>query len=151
AFGERLHLTVSDHVLYQSRGAPGLDPGGVPAAGQRPHAHERQFRHLALARLEAAELADTSLGARLELAHLWQRGSFLDPDLVDRLGRPIDVEDLNTTLSLRGGLDGTWMLGPLRQRLSTSLERRRDALSRRDEAPDAPDFRDPDARTTLAW
>jgi len=143
AFGEHLHLTVRDHLFYQSRGAPGLDAGGNELAGQREDAHERQLRHLALARLEAAELGGKPLGGQLELAHVWQRQRFRDPDPVDRLGRAIDVDDRNATLTLRGGLDGAWELGPLRQRLSTSLERRRDAL-------DAPDFGDPD-RTTFAW
>lgn len=144
SFGEHLHLTLRDHVLYQSRGAPGLDTGGTADAGQRAEAHERNLRHLALARLDAAELAGIPIGARLELAHLWQRQRFRDPDPVARLGRGIDVDDRNATLTLRGGLDGGWTLGPVAQRLSSALEHRRDRL-------DSPDFGNPERHTVSWW
>jgi len=142
-FGERVQLTVRDHLFYESRGAPGLDEGSTADAGQRAEAHERNLRHLGLVRLDAAELGGTPVGARLEVAHLWERQRFRDPDPVARLGRAIDVDDRNATLTLRGGLDAEHDLGPLHQRVSTSLEHRRDAL-------DAPDFGDP-RRETLAW
>lgn len=142
SLGERVHVTVRDHLLYQSRGAPGLDPGGTDA-GQRAEAHERNLRHLALARLEAAELGGSPIGARLEVAHLWQRQRFRDPEPVLRLGRTIDVDDRNQALTLRGGLDGEWTVGPVAQRVSSALEHRRDAL-------DAPDFGDPE-RDTVSW
>ncbi len=143
AFGEHLYVTVRDHVFYQSRGAPGLDAGGTIDAGQREEAHERQLRHLGLLRLDAADLGGKPLGARLEVAHLWQRQRFRDPEPVVRLGRTIDVDDRNTTLTVRGGFDGTLGLGPLDQRLSTSLEYRSDSL-------DAADFGDP-SRDTISW
>jgi len=143
AFGERVQLTARDHLFYESRGAPGLDDGSTADAGQRADAHERNLRHLGLLRLDAAEIGGSPVGARLEVAHLWERQRFRDPDPVARLGRAIDVDDRNATLTLRGGLDGELALGPLHQRLSTSLEHRRDAL-------EAPDFGDP-RRETLAW
>jgi vitamin B12 transporter len=143
SFGERVQLTVRDHLFYESRGAPGLDDGSNADAGQRAEAHERNLRHLGLARLDAAEIGGTPVGARLEIAHLWERQRFRDPEPVDRTGRDVDVDDRNATLTLRGGLDAEHALGPLRQRVSTSLEHRRDAL-------DAPDFGDP-RRETFAW
>lgn len=143
SFGERVHVTVRDHLFYQSRGTPGPDVGGTADAGQRAEAHERQLRHLGLARLEAAELGGSPVGARLEVAHLWQRQRFRDPDPLSGLGGAIDVDDRNAALTLRGGLDGAFASGPLHQRLSTSLEHRRDTL-------DADDFGDPH-RDTLSW
>ncbi|MEB2311688.1 MAG: TonB-dependent receptor [Polyangiaceae bacterium] len=143
SFGEHAQLTVRDHLFYQSRGVPGLDDGSNAQAGQRAEAHERSVRHLALARLDAAEIGGTPVGARLELAHLWERQRFRDPEPVARLGRAVDVDDRNATLTLRGGLDAEHDLGPLHQRVSASLEHRRDAL-------DAPDFGDP-SRETFAW
>lgn len=142
-FGEHLRLTVRDHVFYESRGAPGLDDGSNRDAGQRARAHERNLRHLGLVRLDAAELGGTPLGARLEVAHLFERRRFHDPDPVLRLGRSVDVDDRNRALTLRGALDADHDLGPLHQRVSTTLEHRRDAL-------DSPDFDDP-RRETLAW
>ena len=143
AFGEHVRLTVRDHLFYESRGTPGLDNRNIAGVGQRPRAHERNLRHLALARLDAAELGGAPLGARLELAHLRDRRRFHDPDVVPSRGRPLDANHRNGTLTLRGTLDGEHDLGALHQRVSTTLEHRRDDL-------EADDFGDP-TRETLAW
>jgi outer membrane cobalamin receptor len=143
SIGERLHVSLRDHLLYASRGMPGLDSGSVPDAGQRDDAHERRFRHLAHLQLDAAEIAGLPLGARAEVAHLLERLRFRDPDPVLRLGGPIDVDELNTSWTLRLHLDGEAALAGARHRLATSVEHRRDALA-------AEDFGDPE-RSSFAW
>jgi outer membrane cobalamin receptor len=143
SFGERIDVSLRDHFLYESRGMPGLDDGSVAHAGQRPDAHERRLRHLGIVQLEALEPGGLPLELGLEMAHLFDRLRFRDPDPVARLGAPIDVDDANATLTTRLRADGERSLGFSRHRLSAAFERRHDAL-------DSDPFGDP-TRTTLAW
>jgi outer membrane receptor protein involved in Fe transport len=127
-FGERVHWSVRDQLVYVSRGQPGLDAGSVGEAGQRPNAHERTTRNVLGSTLDASGVGPLALDATLDLWHRTERTHFRDPDVVPSVGATIDTDDRNDEVGTRLVLERELALGPARHRPSLAVELRRDWL-----------------------
>jgi outer membrane cobalamin receptor len=128
--GESARLSASNHLLFSSRGQPGLDTGAGELGAQSPRAHARTTRNVFDLLLELEDLAGGALRSELRASHRYDRGRFTDP--ASDFGPAIDSKRTNRATGLRAALEAEKKLARMEHLLSLSLEGRRDALESND-------------------
>lgn len=140
--GEKLHVSLQDDGLFDSRGTPGLDSGGGAYGGQQPNAHQRTTRNVADLSLDGSALTPLAVDASAHLYSLYQRLHFKNP--TPTFGPPIDTVQTNQTLGGRFGVERGLSLLGTEHRATLSFEGYQDSL-------DAPAYDNPSRLTFDVW
>lgn len=140
--GEKLHVSLQDDGLFDSRGTPGLDSGGGAYGGQQRNAHQRLTRNVADLSLDGAALTPLALDTTTHLYHRYQRLHFRNP--TPTFGPPIDSDQTNQTLGGRFGVDRSVSFFGTEHRATLAFEGYEDRLV-------AVAFDDPTRLTLDAW